>query len=80
MPGMASMQLQLVAIDEGLDTWFFGFAHGEDVVRQRFGVPKDRMMCGVIALGYRAVDEQAIGSGTTRARRPLDEQLHRNRW
>ncbi len=22
--GMAAMQLQLVAVDEGLDTWFFG--------------------------------------------------------
>jgi nitroreductase len=78
--GMAAMQLQLAAVDHGLDTWFFGFAHGERALRERFGVPGDRMMCGVIALGYRSEDEQPTGSGTTRPRRPLEEQLHRNGW
>lgn len=78
--GMASMQLQLVAIDEGLDTWFFGISYGEDALRERFGVPADRQMCGVIALGYRSEDERPTGSATVRSRRPLEEQLHRNGW
>jgi len=77
---MAAMQLQLAAVNEGLDTWFFGIAHGEAQMRQRFGVPEDRRMVGVIGLGYRADDEVGFGSGTTRPRRPLVEQLHRNGW
>ncbi len=78
--GMAAMQLQLVAVDEGLDTWFFGIASGEDALRERFGVPADRRMCGVVALGYRTDDERPSGSTLTQRRRPLEEQLHRNGW
>lgn len=78
--GMAAMQLQMAAVNEGLATWFFGIAFGEAEVRERFGVPADRMMAGVVALGFRDQDEAPSGSGTTRKRRPLDEQLHRNRW
>jgi nitroreductase len=78
--GMAAMQLQLAAVNEGLATWFFGIAHGEDAVRSHFGVPDDREMIGVIALGFRDPDETPFGSGTTRKRRPLGEQLHRNEW
>ena len=78
--GMASMQLQLAAVDAGLATWFLGIAYGEDAVRQEFSIPDDRMMVGVIAIGYRNRDEQATGSGVSRRRRPLGEQLHRNGW
>ena len=78
--GMASMQLQLAAVDAGLSTWFFGIATGEEAVRERFGVPADRKQVGVIALGYHSDDEVRTGSFTTRPRRPLDKQLHRNGW
>lgn len=78
--GMAAMQLQLVGVDEGLDTWFFGIAYGEEAVRARFGVPDDRKSCGLVALGYRSEDEQRSGSTLTRRRRALEEQLHRNGW
>lgn len=77
---MAAMQLQLAAVDAGLDTWFFGFSSGEDEVRERFSVPVDRSLIGVVGLGFRTDDERPIGSGTTRRRRPLDEQLHVNGW
>lgn len=77
---MAAMQLQLAAVNEGLDTWFFGIAHGEQAMREAFGVPQDRKLVGVIGLGYRTEDETAFGSGSTRKRRPLAEQLHRNEW
>ncbi len=77
---MAAMQLQLAAVNEGLDTWFFGIAHGHAAMRERFGVPDDRNLIGVVGLGQRTDDEEAFGSGTTRRRRPLDEQLHRNGW
>ena len=77
---MAAMQFQLAAVDRGLATWFFGIAHGEDAIRDRFGIPEDRSLVGVIGVGYRHPDEQPIGSGTTRKRRPLMDQLHRNGW
>ena len=77
---MAAMQLQLAAVDAGLGTWFFGIGDGEDSVREHFGVPDDRSLIGIVALGYRHPDEQPKGSGTTRTRRPLEDQLHRNGW
>ena len=78
--GMASMQLQLAAVNEGIDTWFFGMPYGEDAVRERFGVPADRKQVGVVALGYRHDGEQPASSVISRRRRTLDEQLHRNGW
>jgi nitroreductase len=77
---MAAMQLQLAAVDAGLDTWFFGFNHGEADLRARLGIPDDRSLIGVVGLGYRLDGERPIGSATTRRRRPLGEQLHVNRW
>ena len=78
--GMASMQLQLAAVNAGLATWFLGIGYGEDAVRREFSIPDDRMMVGVIAVGYRDSDETPTGSGVSRQRRPLDDQLHRNGW
>jgi len=77
--GMAAMQLQLAAVDAGLDTWFFGIPD-DTAVRAHFGVPANRNMIGIIALGFRDPDEVPTGSGVKRRRRPLDEQLHRNGW
>jgi len=78
--GMAAMQLQLAAVNEGIDTWFFGVANGETELRDLLSIPETRQMIGVIALGYRTDDEMPVGSATTRARRALSEQLHRNGW
>ena len=78
--GMAAMQLQLAAVNEGLATWFFGISFGEAEVRERFSVPADRTMAGAIGLGFRHPEEVPGGSGTTRPRRDLSEQLHRNGW
>ena len=77
---MAAMQLQLAAVNQGIDTWFFGFSYGEDAVRKRFGVPADRRQVGVVALGYRFDGEQPVSSFSKSRRRPLEEQLHRNGW
>ena len=77
---MASMQLQLAAVNQGIDTWFFGIPYGEEAVREKFGVPEDRKQVGVIALGYRHDGEQPASSVVKRRRRPLEEQLHRNGW
>lgn len=78
--GMAAMQLQLAAVNAGIDTWFFGLPYGEEAVRARFGVPADRRQVGVVALGYRLEGEQPPSSFSRSRRRPLEEQLHRNGW
>ena len=77
---MAAMQLQLAAVNAGIDTWFFGMSYGEEAVRERFGVPADRKQVGIVALGYRFDGEQPQSSFSRSRRRPLDEQLHRNGW
>lgn len=77
---MASMLMLLAAVDEGLGGWFFGITHGERALLDRFEVPERLRPIGIIGLGYRAQEETPIGSATTRARRPLAEQIHRNGW
>ena len=77
---MAAMTALLAAVDAGLGGWLFGVSHGEADLLSHFGVPDGIRPIGVIGLGYRADDEQQIGSATTRQRRPFDEQIHRNGW
>jgi nitroreductase len=77
---MASMVALLVAVDEGLGGWFFGISFRERELLQRFGVPDGIRPVGVIGFGYRAEDEAATGSGVSRTRRALGEQIHRNGW
>ncbi len=80
--GMASMCMLLAAIEEGLGAWFFGFAHGEAEVMEHFGVPPQFRQAGGIALGY-AADADPLSAGASskkRARRTVDDLVHRNRW
>ncbi len=77
---MASMTALLAAVDAGLGAWFFGISHGEAELLAELGVPDGIRPVGVIGLGYRAADELPTGSGSVRARRPLADQIHRNRW
>ena len=58
---MAAMQLQLAAVDAGLGTWFFGVSNGEDDLRASLGVPDDRRLVGIVAMGYRHPDEEPMG-------------------
>jgi nitroreductase len=77
---MASMLMLLAAVDEGLGGWFFGITHGERDLLDRFGVPSDLRPIGIIGFGYRADDEEPRGSSLHRRRRPLEDQVHRDRW
>ena len=77
---MAAMLILLAAVDEGLGGWFFGITHGERELLDRFGDAERLRPIGIIGLGYRAEDETPSGSSTTRRRRPLEEQVHRNGW
>ena len=77
---MASMLILLAAVDEGLGAWFFGIAHGERELLDRFDVPSALRPIGIIGLGYRADDEEPSGSWMKRRRRPFGDQIHRNGW
>jgi nitroreductase len=77
---MAAMLMLLAAVDEGLGGWFFGIAHGERDLLRRFGVPDELRPIGYVGLGYPAPDDRPRGSAVSRPRRPLADQIHRNRW
>jgi nitroreductase len=77
---MAAMLMLLAAVDEGLGGWFFGITHGERELLRRFDVPERLRPIGYLGFGYPAADERPSGSGAARPRRPLAEQVHRNRW
>jgi nitroreductase len=73
--GMAAMAMLLAAVDEGLGALFFGVppaAH--DRVRQAHGIPGNRRLVGVVALGHERT--RVGGSSRTRARRPAAEVVH----
>lgn len=77
---MASMVALLAAVDRGLGGWFWGMSAGEREMLEHFGVPGGIRPVGVMGFGYRSAHVQPTGSGATRTRRPLDEQIHRNGW
>lgn len=78
--GMAAMIMLLVAVDEGLGGLFFGVpVDRHTAVREAFGIPQDRSLVGVIALGY-AAETTPSGSTRTRKRRPTGEVVHEGRF
>ena len=76
----AAMALQLLAVEAGLGCCFFGLFEHEEAVRERFGVPDDAQAIGTVALGHPALIDGRASASTSRARRPLDEVLHRGTW
>ena len=78
---MASLLMLLTAVDEGLGACFFGIPDSRtDTFREAFGVPEDHMPIGAITLGHRTDDPGPRGSAARRARKPLEEVVHRGRW
>jgi nitroreductase len=76
---MAAMILLLGAEDAGMGALFFGVPAGRhDAVKEALGIPADRHLVGVVALGHEA--GRVSGSARTRRRRPLDEVLHHGRF
>jgi nitroreductase len=78
--GAALMLLLLAAVDEGIAAAFIG---GEQkLYRELLGIPEEYIPVGVALLGHEAPDAREFGdvSATTRARRPLSEIVHRERW
>lgn len=79
--GFAVMLLLLAAVDEGLGAGFFAVpADRVTALRHAFAVPDDREPVGAVALGHPHDDDRPSSSARRRARRPLDDVVHRNHW
>lgn len=76
---MAAMVMLLGARDAGLGALFFGVpAPRHEPVLAALGVPGERRLVGVVALGHEA--GRVGGSARSRPRRPLEEVLHVGRF
>jgi nitroreductase len=75
---MATMNILLTAVDEGLGALFFGIFDGLDALRAEFGVPPEFHPIGAVAIGRPAPDEPS--PSLRRGRLPADEVIHRGRW
>lgn len=78
---MASLLMLLTAVDAGLGACFFGIpgSRTQDL-RAEFGVPEEYTPIGAVTLGHRTHDPGPAGSAARRARKPVDEVVHRGRW
>lgn len=76
--GAAVQNLLLAAVALGLGACLFGQFEHEPAVRAAFGVPDDRRALGTVAVGHPLADEP--GRSADRARRPFEDQVHRNHW
>jgi nitroreductase len=79
--GMASLLILLTAVDEGLGACFFGVPPDRiDALRAEFGVPDEWTPIGAITVGHRVEDAGVAGSPSRRARKPVQEVVHRGGW
>jgi nitroreductase len=73
--GMAAMLMLLAAVDEGLGALFFGIPPARhEQVRRAHGIPGNRRLVGVVALGHEL--RRTEGSSRTRARRTPADVVH----
>lgn len=76
---MAAMLVLLGATDRGLGALFFGVSTAQhDPVRSALGIPPERRIVGVIALGTQA--ERVRSPSLKRGRRDVDAILHVGRF
>jgi len=73
--GMAALMMLLSAVDQGLGALFFGVpVPAHDAVRRAHGIPEDRRLVGVVAIGHELA--RVEGSARTRPRRESREVVH----
>jgi nitroreductase len=73
--GMAAMLMLLTAVDEGLGALFFGVPPDRHArVREAHGIPADRRLVGVVALGHER--ERTTSPSLRRGRRDEAEVVH----
>jgi len=76
----AALALQLLAVESGFGTCFFGLFGHEETVAKRFGVPAGNRAVGTVSLGYPGIGADISSRSVDRGRRDLDEVLHRGHW
>ena len=76
----ATMALQLLAIENQLETCFIGLFDREERIKENFSVPQSYEALGVLILGYPDIEEAAVGGSQKRKRRPLSEVVHLGSW
>jgi nitroreductase len=77
--GIAAGYMLLAAVDEGLGALLFGVpAERVEAVRRAHGIPSDRHVVGVVALGHELV--RVGGSARSRPRRPAAQVVHRGHF
>lgn len=77
--GMAALLMLLTVADAGLGGLFFGVpGPGRERVAQVLGIPQDRRLVGVVALGYPLPDVRS--PSLRRGRRPRSEVAHDGRF
>ena len=73
--GMAALLMLLAAVDQGLGALFFGVPPARHAsVRHAHGIPGNRRIVGVVALGHEL--RRTEGSSRTRPRRTATEVVH----
>jgi len=78
---MAALLILQTATDHGLASCFIGVpTPRQEAVREAFGIHEDLDPVGVVTIGHHVADEGAAGSPSRRARKPLEELVHRGRW
>ena len=78
---MASLLILQTAVDEGLGACFFGIpVERVAAVRSEFAIADEFDPVGVITLGHRVTDTGNAGSPARRARKSLDDIVHRGTW
>lgn len=75
---MAVHTLLLGAVDAGLGALLFGLFAREEAVRAALGVPEDRDVVGVVALGHPLPSRP--GRSAQRPRRSEADVIHRGAW
>ena len=77
--GMAAMLMLLTAVDEGLGGLFFGVpVERHEPVREALGIPANRRLVGVVALGYEL--ERTVSPSLRRGRRAERDVVHWGRF
>lgn len=76
----AALALQLLSLEAGLGSCFFGMFEHEASVAARFSIPPGSRAVGTVALGYPDPDGGRPSTSANRHRRPLEEIIHRGSW
>ena len=79
--GFTALLILLAVVDEGLGAVFFGIQPGVmERFRTQYGVPRQWMPIGAIAIGYPDPTADPVPPARPSDRKSLDDLVHRGRW